>query len=108
MNAKHRAIAVGALSMSAVCLLVSIILGERAMQPVFASGVTASSGDYVVTVGSLSDRDEELVYVIDAAAQRMIVYRFDPGKKQIEIVQPLDLEAIRKSSSGQDAKKPGP
>jgi hypothetical protein len=71
-----------------------------------ASGMTASSGSYVITVGSLTDRDEEMVYVVDSAAQRLASYRFDSKSKQLELIQQLNLEDMRRRAD--ELSKPSP
>ena len=98
-------LSIGALAITAVALLVAIFAQGTPSNHVMASGVTATSGDFVVTVGSLSDRDEELLYITDTSQQRMNVYRFDAGKKQIDLVQQLDLQDLRKAA--QEKATPG-
>lgn len=94
-------------SLTSVVFLVGIARLDRSgSTPAFASGVTASSGEYVVTVGSLTDRDEEMVYVINSANQKMASYRYEVRSKALELVQQLDLEDMRKSVT--TAPKGGP
>lgn len=90
--------AIGVLSTTAVILLVGLVLLHTGREPVWAAGMTAQGGEYVLTVGTGVFRDEELVYVIHAPTQRMITYRFDTGRKEIEIVQGTDLAELRQAA----------
>lgn len=87
--------AIGVLSTTAMVLLVGLIVIQSRPAPVRADGMTAQGGDYVMTVGALNQRDEDLVYIIDAPAEKMIAYRFDAGTRRIEIVQGADLAQMR-------------
>jgi hypothetical protein len=61
--------------------------------------MTVAGGDYVLTVGSLTQGDEEFVYAIDTREEKLLVYRFDTNRKQIEIVQGIDLAELRRAST---------
>ena len=87
--------AVGVLSTTAVILLVGLVIIHTRSEPVRADGMVVSGGDYLLTVGALDERDEEFVYLIDTPAEKMIIYRFDAVRKQIEVVQGIDLEEMR-------------
>ena len=76
--------AIGILSITATILFVGVILIAVQPEPVLASGMSASGGDYVMTVGQAASVDEEYVYVLDSPAEKMIVYRFHPGTQQVE------------------------
>jgi hypothetical protein len=104
MNSKN--FTIGVLSTTAVILLVGIMVIHSRPLPVMASGVTATSGDYVLTVGTFTRNDEELVYVIDAPQARMVVYRFNTAKGRIERADAIDLAEMRKATSGAAA-QPG-
>ena len=99
MNTKDMTI--GILSTTAVMLLVGILIIHSRPEPAIASGMTVSSGDYVMTVSSVSTNDEELLFVIDCPEQKMIVYRFDVGRRQLEINQQVNLEDLRKATAEQ-------
>lgn len=102
---------IGILSTTAVILFVGLLIINTRSEPAWASGMTAAAGDYVLTVGNDASGDEELVYVTDGPAAKLIVYRFDTGRQQIEIVQGVDLAELRRAT-GQPtqpgARKPGP
>lgn len=91
--------AIGILSTTAVMLLVGVLIIASRPGPVFASGMTARGGDFTLTVGSDASGDEEFVYVIDAPTQRMLVYRFNSNRHEIEIVQGIELAELRARSA---------
>jgi hypothetical protein len=106
MNAKD--FAIGILSTTAVILLVGVVIMNTRPEPVRADGMTTSTGgDYVLTVGGVSIVDEECLYVLDAPAQKLIAYRFDAGRQQIEIVQGIDLSELRKADDNATAQPSG-
>jgi len=94
-----RNFAIGVLSTTAVILFVGLVLLHAGREPAWAAGMTAEGGEYVLTVGTGVFRDEELVYVIHAPTQRMVTYRFDTARKQIEIVQGTDLAELRQATA---------
>ena len=105
-NSKN--VAIGALSTTAAILFVGLVLIQTRPQPTQADGMTIVAGDYVLTVGELNRLDEELLYVIDAPAQRLISYRLDIGRKQIELVQGIDLEEMRRQTGDAGNSNPVP
>ena len=78
-------LAIGVLSTTAVILFVGVVLLQTAPQPVYASGMGAAGGDYMVLSGSLFDQ-QELLYVIDTAQNRLLTYRFNMNAGRIERV----------------------
>ncbi len=109
MDSKNLAISI--LSTTAAILLVGLLIVNTQPEPVWASGMNATAGDYVLTVGTDISDDEELLYVIDTSAEKLIVYRFDGRKHQIEIVQGIDLAELRQATTPSPkpsrGKKPG-
>ena len=105
INMDSKNFAIGVLSTTAMVLLVGLIVIQSRPTPVRAHGMTAQGGDYVMTVGALDQRDEDLIYIIDAPAEKMIAYRFDARTKRIEIVQGADLAQMR-SAAAPPKKKP--
>lgn len=97
MNSKDMTI--GILSTTAVMLLVGIMIIHSRPESALASGMTASGGDYVMSVGSVSINDEELLFVIDRVADKMIVYRFDARRLQLQINQRVNLAELREAAS---------
>jgi len=104
MDSKN--IAIGVLSTTATILLVGVVLLYSRPDEVRAGGMTTSGGRYVVTVGSLTQNDEDLVYVLDTSADKMVVYRFDGNRHQIEIVQGIDLAELQRSTPPRDPQAP--
>lgn len=98
--------AIGVLSTTATVLLVGVVLLYSRPDDVRADGMTTSGGRYVVTVGSLTQGDEELIYVLDTSADKMVVYRFDGNRRQIEILQGIDLTEVQRASSPSNPQQP--
>ena len=97
MNSKD--FAIGILSTTAAILFVGFLVINSRSEPAWASGMTTSGGDYVMTVGRDVSGDEELVYVIDGPGQKLIVYRFDSARQQIQIVKGIDLAELRQAGA---------
>ena len=91
---------IGVLSTTALILLVGLLVIHTRSAPAFASGMTTTSGDFVMTVGSDASGDQELVYVLDVPVGRLIAYRFNSGRQAIEILQGIDLNEIRQAAAG--------
>jgi len=100
--------AIGVLSTTAVILLVGVLIIHGNSKPAFASGMTASGGKYILTVGSVSINDEELVFVIDTGAKKMLAYRFDTGGGQIQIVSGVNLADLPAAGGGSKSKSRRP
>lgn len=105
MNSKD--LAIGILSTTAAILLVGLLIINTLPGPAYASGMTETGADYVLTVGTAITADEELIYVVDAPTEKMVVYRFDGGRGRIEIVQGIDLKPLREAAAGQRTQPPG-
>lgn len=98
MRIDRTSLAIGAMTVTAIALLVRLFAAPSPGSAVWASGMSASGGDFVISVGGSSDRDEELVYVVDNSTEKMAVYRFDTAKRTIEPVQQLDLADMRRKA----------
>jgi hypothetical protein len=98
--------AIGVLSTTAAILLVGLVITHSRPAPALASGMAASGGDYILTVGGTTQVDEQYLYVVDSTTEKMIVYRFDSSRGQIDIVQGMDLSELRKSSATQPGQQP--
>ena len=101
-----RNFAIGVLSTTATILLVGVILVHSRSNEAIADGMTSSGGGYIVTVGNLTQHDEELVYLVDGATDKMVVYRFDGNRRQIELVQGVDLAELKGASTPTDPQQP--
>jgi len=98
---------IGVLSTTAVILLVGMLVIHSRPEPAMAFGMTASGGDYLLTVGALQTRDEELVFVTHAPSMKMNVYRFDVAKAAIERVDEIDLGQMRESAGKAQSSRGG-
>lgn len=94
-NLQRHDMLIGVLSITAVILLVSLLLVQWMPAPALATGMTTSSGGFVMTVGAWTIGDEEIVFLLDSSSNKMVAYRFDPSTRQIAVVQGIDLAPIR-------------
>ncbi len=86
-------LAIGLLSITAVILFVGLILISLQPKPAFASGMGDRGGDYIMIVGELRDQEEAL-YVMNTAMNRVIQYRYDFRKGQIYVQSGTDLNQL--------------
>jgi len=91
-------LAIGVLSTTGVVLLVGVLLVQNRPPAALAGGMTTTGGGYVVTVGEAAAYTEELVYILDTASERMLAYRFDPFRREIRVVQGIDLAQVREAA----------
>jgi len=92
--------AIGILSVTAVVLFVGLVLiGYVPEAQGFAQSM--SGGDYLVATGQL-DRSTELIYIVDAAANRMIGYVFNNNTRRLERVDTVDLDKILQKAPVKD------
>ncbi len=96
--------AIGVLSTTAVILLVGVLIIHSQSSPALAAGMTTEGGKYVMTVGAIEPA-EDLVFVINATAQKMIIYRFDVGRSRIVRVERVDLKKMVDKSAASAKKK---
>ena len=90
---------IGILSTTAVILLVGLVVVNTRPDPAIAAGMTTTSGDYVLTVGTATIGNEEILYIIDAPAEKLIAYRFHGARREIEVVTGVDLKELRNASA---------
>lgn len=90
---------IGILSTTAVILFAALAIMFSQSESASASGITANAGGYILTVGSVSVNDEELLYVTQTATKRMAVYRFDNGNRRIELIDGIDLGEVSKAAA---------
>lgn len=102
-----RNFAIGVLSTTAVMLLVGLVVVHSRPAPVQARGMTLVAGEYVLTVGSLDQVDEDLLYVVDNGESKLVTYRFDGIGNRIEVVSGVDLDEIRKMAAPAGGSQPG-
>ena len=93
-------LAIGVLSTTAIILLVGLILVHTRPEPAYGFGMNAQGGDYLLTTGQLQP-SLELLYVIDAAEDKMLVYLFDMNRRQIKQQgRVVNLARMREKSAG--------
>ena len=98
--------AIGVLSTTAVVLFVGLLIVQSNPPKVHASGMSTWGGGYMMTVGALSRNDDEVVYVTDSAAQKLAAYRFDANRREIQILQGIDLSDLRQGPAGARQRRP--
>ena len=85
-------LAIGVLSITATILLVGVILvlsgGQN--QAFAMSGGNDRAGDYVMATGQFSS-STDLVYVTDAAANRLNIYGYDRTQRELRLFDTHDL-----------------
>ena len=94
---------IGLLSTTATILLVGVVVVMTRPAPALAAGMTASGGDYIITVGTGTQIDEEFVYVVDTSAHKMLAYRFDGNRGSLEIISGVDLSVPRQGAGNAPA-----
>ena len=99
--------AIGVLSTTAAILLVGVVLITGRPQSAVAAGMTSTGGDYIISVGTSPQTDEEYVYVIDVPSQKMLVYRFDANRGLVDVVQSIDLAQFRQGTPPPPGQPPG-
>lgn len=91
-DSKNLAIAV--LSITATVLLVGVILGGLfTANEALAIGQTDRGGDYIMVTGQFT-QNSELIFVTDAAAQRLNLYSYETSTRQFVLWDSLDLKSI--------------
>ena len=104
MDSKNYAI--GVLSTVSAILIVGLLVIHSRPDAALGSGMTVRGGTYQLTVGADVSGDQELVYVLNASVDRLIVYRFDSATNQIQLDQGIDLAELRSANQGTTPKKP--
>lgn len=92
MQDNRENLAIGVLSITATILLVGVILvlstGQN--QALAFSGGNDRSGDYVIATGQFSS-STDLVFLVDAAANRLNIYGYDRIQKDLRLYDSHDL-----------------
>ncbi len=104
MNSKD--LAIGVLSTTAVIMLVGILIIDHSSAPAHASGMTSSGGDYILVTGELWEQ-EELLYVIDTAQNRLLTYKSNKSTGEIERASGEELSKYLTSGAPVTPAKPG-
>lgn len=93
--------AIGLLSTTATILLVGILLLNNQIESAVAGPMTENTGEYVVTVATKTQNDEEVLFVVNVPTEKMIAYRFDTARQTIEILNGMDHGTL-KNQAGQN------
>lgn len=97
--------AIGLLSTTAVVLFVGLLILQSGQRSVMADGMSIAGAGYLMTVGAITQNDEDLVYVFHPASERLASYRFDSTQRQIRLVQGIDLSEVRNAAAARAASR---
>lgn len=87
-------LAIGVLSITATILLVGVILTSfLTANTAMAIGQTDRGGDYIMVTGQFTE-NSELIYVTDAAAQRLNLYSYETSTRQFILWDTIDLKGV--------------
>jgi hypothetical protein len=91
---------IGILSTTAAILLVGLILMQTRPEPAYAANMNDRGGDYLLVTGQVQV-NQEMLYVIDAASEKVMSYIFDLNGRRINVVGNTgDLGQLRGGGSG--------
>ncbi len=89
MNSKD--FAIGVLSVTATILFVGLLLvNAYRPAPAYGGGQNATGGDYLVTTTQF-DATTELLCILDAGAEQMNIYAFNPVAGRMNLIRSLDV-----------------
>ena len=97
-----KSLAIGVLSITACILFVSFLVVTALPRPASAVGMSDAGGDYKMLTQQLTNSREALV-VMDAAAQRVILYGFDANRKQLVPISGFDFENLNRPPAADEA-----
>ena len=90
----HRNHMIGILTITATILFVGVVLSTSGgRNNAMATGQIDRGGDYIMVAGQFTE-NQDLVYVTDAAAQRMNVYSYDSKTRQFTLWDSIDLKDV--------------
>ncbi len=90
----NRNLTIGILTITATILFVGVVMSTTGgRNEAMAIGQLDRGGDYVMVTGLFTE-NYELVYVTDAAAQRMNSYGYDTTTRQFTLWDSIDLKAV--------------
>lgn len=105
MNTKD--LTIGILAVTAVVLFVALVLLHAlAPQPALAAGQSVTGGQYVVSTQRIDDNSELLV-IMNTSVQAMNYYIFNNATRQIELLQTIDVQDLRRRAGGGMRGAPG-
>ncbi len=103
----NKDLTIGVLTVTAVILFVSLVIVQTRPAPAYAAGMTTSGGDYIVSVGKVQrSSPDDVLYVIDTAEEKMIVYTCDVNRREIQAADAVDLKKLREGGAQQPQAPP--
>ena len=99
-----KSLAIGVLSITACILFVAFLLLTMMPPAAQAIGMNDRGGDYIMLTQQLTTSSEGIV-VVDAAAQRLIVYGFDYSRRQLLPLSGFELSRLQRPPA--DNSRPG-
>jgi len=96
----NKSLAIAVLSITACILFAAFVI--VATRPASAIGQLDAAGDYKILTQQLTGSTEGIL-VIDAAAQRMILYGFDFNRRQFILLDGFELGNLRKPATEDQA-----
>jgi len=86
-----RNLTIGVLTITATVLFVGLVLTTSGPDSqAMAYGQLDRGGDYVIFTGQFT-QNSELVYIVDAAAKRLVAYSYETSNRQIRMWDAVDL-----------------
>ncbi len=86
-----RNLTIGVLTITATVLFVGLVLTTSGPDSqAVAYGQLDRGGDYVIFTGQFT-QNTELVYIVDAAAKRLVAYSYETSNRQIRLWDAVDL-----------------
>ncbi len=82
---------IGLLSITGLILLIAVIVTTFSPQPSYGFGQVDRGGDYIMVTGQFT-QNSEVVYITDAAAQRIIMYSYEATQKVLVMWDGEDLK----------------
>jgi len=82
---------IGLLSITGLILLIAVIVTTLSPQPSYAFGQVDRGGDYIMVTGQFT-QNTEVVYITDAAAQRIIMYSYEAQQNTLRLWDGEDLK----------------
>ncbi|MBK8267917.1 MAG: hypothetical protein IPK83_06270 [Planctomycetes bacterium] len=96
----NRNFLIGVLSITATILFVGLlVVTSVGPTPAMAIGQLDRGGDYIMVTGQFTE-NSELVYVVDAAAKRMIGYSYETTTRDFVLWNATDLARIGAGGGG--------
>lgn len=100
--ADTQSLAIGVLAVTACVLFAAFLLVTSFAPSAQAIGMNDAAGDYKMATQQLTSSLEGIV-IIDAAANRLIVYGFDYNRKQLVPLSGFELDRLQRRPADDNA-----